>query len=148
MNAKTHRLGFRNSTVGWLTAIGLGWLIGYVLYLNAWDVPVVPRMRPLADLAWGNWIVGGVLLLAALGHALWPRKVRQSARIGNRWAGPAMVTCAILGLIWIVVYYTFASSTTLYVPFLSDAIAYLDTWNLIFGMGFIIAAFGFAMKWE
>jgi hypothetical protein len=145
---ETHRLGFRNSTVGWLTATGTLWLAGYAAYLSSWDVPIVPRMRPLADLSWGNWVVGGLLLLAAVGHALWPRKVVESGRIGNRWAAPAMVTCAIVGLVWIVIYYTLASGTTVSIPYLSDAVAYLQKWNLVIGMGFIIAAFGFAMKWE
>lgn len=64
-------------------------------------------------------------------------------RIGNRWAAPAMVTSAVIGLIWIVVFYTFANGTH-DVPLISD----LGQWNLAIGMGFIIAAFGFAMKWE
>lgn len=61
-------------------------------------------------------------------------------RVGNRWAAPAMVTCALIGLAWIVVFYTAGDQ----VPYLSD----LGNWNLIVGMGFIVAAFGFSMKWE
>lgn len=148
MTTNTHRLGFRNATVGWLTAIGVGWLAGYAGYLSSWDVPLIPRLRPFADLAWGNWIVGAVFLLAAVLHAVWPRKERPAGRIGNRWAGPAMATSAILGLVWFVIYYTLASATSVTVPVLSDVFDYLDKWNLVVGMGFIIAAFGFAMKWE
>lgn len=64
-------------------------------------------------------------------------------RIGNRWAAPAMVTSALIGLVWIVVFYTISNSSVV-IPFYSD----LGQWNLAIGMGFIIAAFGFAMKWE
>ena len=63
-------------------------------------------------------------------------------RIGNRWAGPAMVTSALIGLVWIVVFYVTQDNTN--VPVMTD----LGSWNLVIGMGFIVAAFGFAMKWE
>jgi len=64
-------------------------------------------------------------------------------RIGNRWAAPGMVISAVVGLVWIVVFYTI-SSTDITIPWYSD----LGNWNLLIGMGFIVAAFGFAMKWE
>ena len=70
-------------------------------------------------------------------------KAPKPQRIGNRWAGPAMVTSGIIGLIWIVVFYTLSNGTT-NIPLYSD----LGQWNLVIGMGFIVAAFGFAMKWE
>ena len=63
--------------------------------------------------------------------------------IGNRWAGPAMVISGVIGLIWIVVFYTISDGNT-DIPWYSD----LGQWNLVIGMGFIVAAFGFAMKWE
>ncbi len=64
-------------------------------------------------------------------------------RIGNRWAAPAMLVSAVIGLIWIVVFYTVSDGNT-DIPWYSD----LGQWNLVIGMGFIVAAFGFAMKWE
>ncbi|MDN5853729.1 MAG: cell division protein CrgA [Actinomycetia bacterium] len=64
-------------------------------------------------------------------------------KIGNRWAAPAMLACAAIGLLWIVLYYVFANRDNP-VPLMSD----LGDWNLIIGMGFIVAAFGFSMKWE
>lgn len=64
-------------------------------------------------------------------------------RIGNRWAAPAMLTCAGIGLLWIVLYYVFANQENP-IPVMAD----LGDWNLIIGMGFIVAAFGFSMKWE
>ena len=67
----------------------------------------------------------------------------KPVRIGNRWAAPAMVTCAVIGLLWIVTFYTLVN-TEHSIPFFTD----LGAWNLVIGMGFILAAFGFAMKWE
>ncbi len=67
----------------------------------------------------------------------------KPVRISNRWAGPAMVISGIVGLIWIVVFYTISDGNT-NIPLYSD----LGQWNLVIGMGFIVAAFGFAMKWE
>ena len=64
-------------------------------------------------------------------------------RVGNRWAAPAMVGSAVIGLLWIVVFYVF-NTPDKDIPVLTD----LGSWNLVIGMGFIIAAFGFAMKWE
>lgn len=64
-------------------------------------------------------------------------------KVGNRWAGPAMCVSAVIGLIWIVVFYTLSDGSR-NIPLYSD----LGQWNLVIGMGFIVAAFGFAMKWE
>jgi len=74
-------------------------------------------------------------------------KAPKAQKIGNRWAGPAMVTSALIGLVWIVVFYTLSNQTIDYPSWLQwyDD---LDSWNLVIGMGFIVAAFGFAMKWE
>lgn len=66
----------------------------------------------------------------------------KAQRIGNRWAGPAMVVSAVVGLVWIVTWYTIGDQ--IHIPWFSD----LGSWNLVIGMGFIMAAFGFAMKWE
>ncbi len=67
----------------------------------------------------------------------------KPVRIGNRWAAPAMIISAVIGLLWIVTFYTL-SNTEHEIPLLTD----LGAWNLVIGMGFILAAFGFAMKWE
>jgi len=67
----------------------------------------------------------------------------KPVRIGNRWAAPAMIASAVIGLLWIVTFYTLVN-TDHTIPVFSD----LGAWNLVIGMGFILAAFGFAMKWE
>lgn len=64
----------------------------------------------------------------------------KPVKIGNRWAAPAMIACAVIGLVWIVAFYTAGNE----IPLMKD----FGSWNLVVGMGFIVAAFGFAMKWE
>ena len=58
----------------------------------------------------------------------------------KRWAAPAMLTCWLLGLIWVVLYYTLQDD----LPLPGD----LGGWNLISGMGLIGAGFVFATQWE
>lgn len=74
-------------------------------------------------------------------------KALKPQKVGNRWAGPAMLISAIFGLVWIVVFYVVNGQVTEFPKFLQwyDD---LGNWNLVVGMGFIVAAFGFAMKWE
>lgn len=67
----------------------------------------------------------------------------KAKRIGNRWAAPAMIASALIGLVWIVIFYV-TNGTDVTIPLMTD----LGSWNLVIGMGFIVAAFGFAMKWE
>lgn len=67
----------------------------------------------------------------------------KAQRVGNRWAAPAMMASALIGLVWIVVFYVL-SGTNVTIPYFTD----LGNWNLGIGMAFIMAAFGFAMKWE
>lgn len=71
----------------------------------------------------------------------------KTQKIGNRWAGPAMCVSAIFGVVWIVVFYVLNGSTVSYPSFL-QWYSNLGGWNLVIGMGFIVSAFGFAMKWE
>jgi hypothetical protein len=51
-----------------------------------------------------------------------------------------MLTCWLLGLIWVVLYYTLQED----LPFTGD----LGGWNLIIGMGLIGVGFIFATQWE
>lgn len=67
----------------------------------------------------------------------------KAQKVGNRWAGPAMMISAIIGLVWIVIFYV-TNGTDVDVPLITS----LGSWNLVIGMGFIVGAFGFAMKWE
>lgn len=54
-----------------------------------------------------------------------------------------MISSALIGLVWIVVFYV-TNGSEVDLPVITN----LGNWNLVVGMGFIMAAFGFAMKWE
>ncbi len=64
---------------------------------------------------------------------------RGPSRI-KRLAAPAMLTCWLLGLIWVVLYYALQDD----LPLAGD----LGGWNLVIGMGLIGVGFVFATQWE
>jgi Cell division protein CrgA len=64
---------------------------------------------------------------------------RGPSRI-KRMAAPAMLTCWLLGLIWVVLYYALQDD----LPLAGD----LGGWNLVIGMGLIGVGFIFATQWE
>lgn len=69
-----------------------------------------------------------------------PAAGRKPVRVGgSRWVAPAMVTCWLLGLAWIVVYYLAPD-----LKYLRD----LGNWNLAVGMALIAVGFIFSTKWE
>ena len=65
---------------------------------------------------------------------------RGGPGIVKRWAAPAMLTCWLLGLIWVVLYYVLQDD----LPLTGD----LGGWNLMIGMGLIGVGFIFATQWE
>lgn len=65
---------------------------------------------------------------------------KQPVKIGgHRWIAPAMITCWVLGLAWIVVFYLAPG-----VPVIRD----LGNWNLVIGMTLIAVGFILSTKWE
>lgn len=62
------------------------------------------------------------------------------ARAVKRWAAPAMLTCWLVGLALVVVYYIAGDR----IPVMQD----LGGWNLVAGMGLIAVGFVFATQWE
>lgn len=74
-----------------------------------------------------------------------PRKTSSAdrsaaARATKRWAAPAMLTCWLLGLLWVVVYYVAGDK----IPVMSG----LGGWNIVVGMVVIGWGFVFATQWE
>lgn len=72
-----------------------------------------------------------------------PRSERARASgpgLVKRYAAPVMVTCWLLGLIWVVVFYIAGSQ----IPGMAE----LGNWNLLIGMGLIAVGFVFATQWE
>ena len=61
-------------------------------------------------------------------------------RATSRLIAPAMVTCWVLGLLWIVAYYI-----------LGDRVAFIGNlgfWNIVIGMALVGVGFVFATRWE
>lgn len=126
-------------------AVGVVWGVGYLFFVqDDWDFPGVERIDALADLGHWNWAIAGALVVAAslIAGATAPEPA-PGASLGWRYAAPLMIGSGVLGLLWIVTFYTISNTDT-DIPVFSD----LGNWNLAIGMGFIVAAFGFAMKWE
>ncbi|GAB3405297.1 cell division protein CrgA [Flindersiella endophytica] len=70
-----------------------------------------------------------------------PSPKQKQAKLRTKgWVAPVMVTCFVLGLAWIVVFYLAGQS----VPGMST----LGNWNIVVGMGLMIAGFIVATQWE
>lgn len=127
--------------------VGLIFIAFYFVAERAADsIAVISSLGRWNLLVAGLALIVAVLAFRASHQAPEPASGRsgpQPQRVGNRWAAPAMIASAVIGLIWIVTFYV-TNGTAVNVPVMTD----LGNWNLVVGMGFIVSAFGFAMKWE
>ncbi len=69
-----------------------------------------------------------------------PQQKTARKRVSPGWVGPAIVASLVLGLAWIVVYYTTQNG----VP----GISAIGAWNLVVGFVFIIGGVGLATTWR
>jgi hypothetical protein len=67
-----------------------------------------------------------------------PKTARR--KVSAPWVGPGIVVFGLLGLFWIVTYYTTQNG----VP----GISALGAWNLVVGFAFIVASLGLATRWR
>jgi hypothetical protein len=135
--------GWRHPLALALLISAAAWAVGAFFNASDKDFPKVGTVPLLSSIGGWNWAIAIGLALVAMSIA---DRTRPPAAPGNRgWrhAGLAMSICAVLGLLWVVVFYVISNTST-HIPFYSD----LGQWNIVIGMGFIIAAFGFATKWE
>jgi hypothetical protein len=123
--------------------LAIAWAVGTYFATGPKDFPKVGTIPLLSSIGGWNWAIAIVLAFVAMSIADRTRPPAEPGARGWRYAGVAMCVCAIIGLLWVVVFYVTANSTV-HIPFYSD----LGQWNVLIGMGFIIAAFGFATKWE
>jgi hypothetical protein len=65
-----------------------------------------------------------------------PKKPRTTSRV---WVAPLMLTCWLLGLAWLVVFYVAGQD----IPVMND----LGNWNLLIGMGLIAVGFVVSTQW-
>lgn len=142
----TVRGGWKHPLALVLLAVGIAFFVGTIFATTDNDFPQIGEIPVLFGLGKWNYAIAAAAGFAAMSVADRTRPVPPPGgpqKVGNRWAGPAMVTSAIVGLVWIVVFYV-VSGTDANIPVYTD----LGQWNIVIGMGFILAAFGFAMKWE
>ena len=55
-----------------------------------------------------------------------------------------MLTCFLLGLLWICTFYVLSGDQLHKVPVFND----LDQYNLVVGIGFMAVGFAYATRWE
>lgn len=138
--------GWKHPLAAGLLIVAIGWVVATIFATTDNDFPRVGEVPGLFGLGKWNYAIAAAIGFVAMSVADRTRPAPapgEPGRAGNRWAAPAMVTSALIGLLWIVVFYV-VSGTDTRIPVYSD----LGQWNIIIGMGFILAAFGFAMKWE
>lgn len=140
------RGGWRHPLALLLLVVAIAWFVATIFATTDNDFPSVGEVPVLFGIGRWNYAIAAALGFAAMTVADRTRpepEPGEPGTTGNRWAAPAMVACALIGLVWIVLFYVI-SGTDVRIPFYSD----LGQWNIVIGMGFILAAFGFAMRWE
>ncbi len=68
-----------------------------------------------------------------------PPPKSAKAKVSPRWLVPAMLTCLLLGLIWIAVFYVSSQSLP---------VAAIGSWNLVVGFAFIVAGVILSTRWR
>jgi hypothetical protein len=135
--------GWRHPLALALLIGAIAWAVGAFFANSDKDFPKVGTVPVLSSIGGWNWAIAVGLALVAMSIADRTRPPVAPGNRGWRYAGVAMSVSALLGLLWVVVFYVI-SNTSAHIPIYSD----LGQWNILIGMGFIVAAFGFATKWE
>lgn len=123
--------------------VGLAWVAYYYLAVRV-DPSQVPAPKPdgpkfIADLVRWNYVIGFGLALIGLTLTSHP-----STPLGRgRGVVVGMLTCFLLGLLWICAYYVFSNDLS-GIPIMND----LVQWNLVLGIGLMAVGFTFATRWE
>jgi hypothetical protein len=69
-----------------------------------------------------------------------PKERSDAVRIGSpRWLAPLMVTCFVVGLLWVVVYYVTQTDYP---------IGGIGLWNMAIGFGLIVVGFVLSTRWK
>lgn len=135
--------GWRHPLALAVLIAAIAWAVGAFFANSDKDFPKVGTVPVLSSIGGWNWAIALGLSLVAMSIADRTRPPVAPGNRGWRYAGVAMSVSALLGLLWVVVFYVI-SNTSAHIPIYSD----LGQWNILIGMGFIVAAFGFATKWE
>ena len=127
-----------------LVVLGIAWMAYYYIVVRV-DPTVFPAPEPgkpgfMADLENWNYLIGFGLIFVGLVVAAHP-----STPLGrNRGVVITMLTCFILGLLWICTYYVFTGTNLDKIPVFND----LEQYNLMVGIGFMAVGFSYATRWE
>ena len=127
-----------------LIVLGIAWIAYYYLAVRV-DPTAFPEPKPgkpefMANLEDWNYAIGFGLVFLGLLVAAHP-----STPLGrNRGVVVAMLSCFLIGLIWICTYYVFTGNNLDKIPVFND----LEQYNLLVGIGFMAVGFVYATRWE
>jgi cell division protein CrgA len=127
-----------------LVVVGIAWIAYYYLVVRV-DPTAVPAPDPgkpafMADLEKWNYAIGFGLIMIGLIVAAHP-----STPLGRgRGVVITMLSCFIIGLLWICTYYVFTGQHLDDIPVFND----LGQYNLLVGILFMAVGFSYATRWE
>ncbi|WP_370865263.1 cell division protein CrgA [Nocardioides agariphilus] len=127
-----------------LVVLGVAWIAYYYLAVRV-DPTVFPEPKPgqpgfMADLKNWNYAIGLGAVMVGLFVAAHP-----STPLGrNRGVVITMLSCFLIGLIWICTYYVFTGTHLDKIPVFND----LGQYNLMVGIAFMAVGFSYATRWE
>jgi len=127
-----------------LIVLGIAWIAWYyvVARVDPTAVPVPEPGQPkfMDDLGDWNYAIGfGLVFLGLIVGA------HPSTPLGRgRGVVVAMISCFLIGLAWICVFYALTGVHLDKVPVFND----LDQYNLVVGIGFMAVGFVYATRWE
>ncbi len=127
-----------------LMVLGIAWIAYYYMVVRV-DPSAVPAPDPgkpafMADLGKWNYAIGFGLIMVGLIVAAHP-----STPLGRgRGVVITMLSCFIIGLLWICTYYVFTGQHLDDIPVFND----LGQYNLLVGILFMAVGFSYATRWE
>lgn len=127
-----------------LVVLGIAWVAYYYLAVRV-DPAVFPAPKAgkpgfMADLEKWNYLIGFGLFMLGLFVAAHP-----DTPLGrNRGVVITMVSCFIVGLLWICTFYVLTGQHLDQVPVFND----LGQYNLMVGIAFMAVGFSYATRWE
>lgn len=127
-----------------LVVLGIAWIAYYYVVVRvdptAFPPPKAGPPHFMAQLKNWNYAIGFGLIFVGLIASAHP-----STPLGrNRGVVVGMLTCFLLGLLWICTFYVLSGTHLDKVPVFND----LDQYNLLVGICFMAVGFSFATRWE
>ena len=127
-----------------LIVVGIAWMVYYYAAVrvdpNTVPPPAAGSPAFMADLEKWNYAIGFGLIMVGLIVAAHP-----STPLGRgRGVVITMLSCFIIGLLWICTYYVFTGQHLDKIPVFND----LGQYNLLVGIGFMAVGFSYATRWE